>query len=103
VIMDNEIKPLGRIPDLNSAILNTPVDSWTEVIEKDKIWYLARVNKRQTPDLTIWEKEKKKLIEDATKDLGQEHLNKWYLEQRGKTNIVDNRHEFYPIRQMIKL
>jgi len=103
VIIDNEIKPLGRIPDLNSAILNTPVDSWTEVIEKDKIWYLARVNKRQTPDLTIWEKEKKKLIEDATKDLGQEHLNKWYLEQRGKTNIVDNRHEFYPIRQMIKL
>jgi len=103
VLIDNEIKPLGKVFALNSAILTTPVGNWTELIEKDKIWYLAKVNKRQTPDVAIWEKDKQKLIETANQELGQEHLNKWYLEQRAKTNIVDNRHEYYPIRQMLKL
>jgi hypothetical protein len=103
VLIDNELKPLGKVPALNSAILTTPVGNWTALIEKDKIWYLAKVNKRQIPDETIWEKDKQKLIEAANKELGQEHLNKWYLEQRAKTHIVDNRHEYYPIRQMLKL
>jgi len=103
VLSDNELKPLSKIPDLNKAILDTPVGGWTPLIEKDKQWYLAKVNKRSTPDLKVWEKDKKKLLEDAKTEMQQDHLNKWYLEQRNKTEIIDNRHEFYPIRQMIKL
>jgi hypothetical protein len=41
VLADNEIKPLGKIPGLNKAILDTKEGYWTEVIEKDKKWYLA--------------------------------------------------------------
>ena len=103
VLIDNELKPFGKIAALNKAILDTPAGNWTNVIEQDKKWYLAKVNKRQTPDLTLWEKDKKKLIEAAKKEIQQEHLNKWYLEQRKKVEIIDNRHEYYPIRQMIKL
>lgn len=103
VIADNEIKPLGKIPALNKAILDTPEGNWTEVIEKDKKWYLAKVNKRYVPDLSIWERDKSKLIEAAKKEMQQEHLNQWYMEQRKKTEIIDNRHEYYPIRQLLKL
>ena len=103
VLADNEIKPLGKIPGLNKAILDTKEGYWTEVIEKDKKWYLARVNKRYVPDLNVWEKDKGKLLEAAKKEMQQEHLNQWYLEQRKKTEIIDNRHEYYPIRQLLKL
>jgi hypothetical protein len=103
VLIDNEIKPLGKIPSLNKAILDTPEGNWTNTLEQDKKWYLALVTKRQFPDLNIWEKDKKKLLEAAKKEMQQEHLNQWYLEQRKKVEIIDNRHEYYPIRQMIKL
>jgi len=103
VLADNEIKPLGKIPGLNKAILDTKEGYWTEVIEKDKKWYLARVNKRYVPDLNVWEKDKGKLLEAAKKEMQQEHLNQWYVEQRKKTEIIDNRHEYYPIRQLLKL
>jgi len=103
VIADNEIKPLGKIPSLNTAILNTPEGSFTPLIENEKHWYLALVTKRQYPDLTLWEKDKKKIIADAEAKLQEDHLNQWYLEQRQKVQIIDNRKDFYELQMQLKL
>ena len=103
VMADNEIKPLGKIPALNTAILNTPVGSFTPLIENEKHWYLALVTKRQYPDLTLWEKNKKKIIADAEAKLQEDHLNQWYLEQRSKVQIIDNRKNFYELQMQLKL
>jgi hypothetical protein len=100
---DSEIKGIGKVFEVNKAILDTPEGEFTPLIEKDKKWYLAKVNKRYMPDLSVWEKDKASLIEKANRDFQQEHLNQWYLKERAKIEIIDKRHEFYPIRQLIKL
>ena len=103
ITIDSEIKALSKIPALNQAILSTTSGSFTPLIEKDKHWYLAKVIKRTLPDFSLWEKDKKTLIEEANTQLQQDHLNKWYLNERSKIELVDNRHEYYPIRQLIKM
>jgi len=103
VLVDNDIKSLGKIPALNQAILNTAVGSFTPLIENEKHWYLALVTKRQQPDLTIWEKDKKQIIAAAEAKLQEDHLNQWYFEQRQKTKITDNRKDFYELQVQLKL
>ncbi|MEN6445617.1 MAG: peptidylprolyl isomerase [Candidatus Cloacimonas sp.] len=103
VLANGEIKPLGKIPALNEAILNTPVGSFTPFIENDKHWYLALVTKREHPDLSVWEKDKAKIIAAAEEELQEDHLNKWYIEQRNKIQIIDNRKDFYELLIPIKL
>ena len=101
--IDSEIKPLGRIPALNKAILDNTVGNFTPVIEKDRHWYLAKTNTRSFPNPEEWTSVKTKVLQEADAKLKQEHLNKWYLERRGKTDITDNRHEYYNILTQIKL
>jgi hypothetical protein len=103
LIADSDITGIGKVFEINKAILSTPEGEFTPLIEKDKKWYLAKVNKRSQPDLTLWEKDKNNLIDKANKDMQQDHLNDWYLKERKKIEIIDNRHEYYPIRQLIKM
>ena len=55
------------------------------------------------PDLTLWEKDKKKIIADAEAKLQEDHLNQWYFEQRQKVQIIDNRKDFYELQMQLKL
>lgn len=103
ITIDSEIKPLGRIPQLNEHILATEPGLFAPLVEKDRHWYLATTTARHTPDPAVWEQEKERLMQEATEKVQQDHLNKWYLEQREKTEITDKRHEFYDILQLIKL
>ena len=103
LLADSEIKSIGKIPALNEAILNTPVGSFTPLIENEKKWYLAYISNRQFPDLTIWEKDKQKIIAAAEEKMQEDHLNQWYIEQRQKVNIIDNRKDFYELYLPLKL
>ncbi len=103
ITIDSEIKPLGKIPKLNEHILATEVGKFAPLVEKDRHWYLATPTARQHPDPAMWEQDKERLMREATEKVQQDHLNKWYLEQREKTDITDKRHDFYDILQMIKL
>lgn len=95
---ENSIIPaLGKIPALNSAILGTPVGSFTAPVEKDRRWLTAMVSRRIVPDMDVWEKDKTAIIAEATKKLKQEHLNKWYNQERNKLEIIDKRADFYPL------
>ena len=46
---------------------------------------------------------KKKIIADAEAKLQEDHLNQWYLEQRSKVQIIDNRKNFYELQMQLKL
>jgi len=103
ITIDSEIKPLGRIPALNKAILDNAVGSFTSVIEKDRHWFLAKTTNRSFPNPDEWASVKTKVLQEANDKIKQDHLNSWYLERRGKTAITDNRHEFYNILMQMKL
>ncbi len=77
--------------------------SFTPLIENEKRWYLAYVTNRQLPDLTIWEKDKQNIIAAAEKKMQEDHLNQWYIEQRQKVKIIDNRKDFYELYIPLKL
>lgn len=96
--IDTPITMLGLTPAFNEAILKTPEGSFTPLIEREDRWLLAAVHKRNHPDKQLWEKVKDEVIASATKRKQQEHLNSWYLQQRSKLEIIDKRHEFYPLR-----
>lgn len=103
IIADTEIKGLGKVFELNKAILEGREGEFCPLLEKDKQWYLARTDKLYAADLSVWEKDKTSLINSAKTAKQQDHLNKWYLQQREKTEILDKRHEYYPLRQLIKM
>ncbi|HOG26400.1 MAG TPA: peptidyl-prolyl cis-trans isomerase [Candidatus Cloacimonas sp.] len=103
LLADSDIRTIGKIPALNEAILNTPLGSFTPLIENEKRWYLAYVTNRQLPDLTIWEKDKQNIIAAAEKKMQEDHLNQWYIEQRQKVKIIDNRKDFYELYIPLKL
>ena len=42
-------------------------------------------------------------MKEAKEKAGQEHLNKWYLEERKKVNIIDNRRDFYDLTSTDKI
>jgi hypothetical protein len=97
ITYDSIIKTVGRIPTLNQAILNTAEGSFTPLIEKENRWLLAMVNKRFPPDMAVWDKDKANIIAAATTKKQQQHLNKWYLEEYNKLEIIDNRKDFYSL------
>lgn len=96
--IDSPIPMLGLTPAFNEAILNTPEGSFTPLIEREDKWLLAAVHKRNVPDLQLWNQTKDEVISSVTKRVQQEHLNRWYLQERSKLEIIDKRHEFYPLR-----
>ncbi|HPW24683.1 MAG TPA: hypothetical protein PLR70_02615, partial [Candidatus Syntrophosphaera thermopropionivorans] len=97
------ISSLGKIPDLDNALFETPVGSFTPLINDQSRWFLAKITKHQVPDPAQWEKNKATLIKEAKEKAGQEHLNQWYLEERRKVNIIDNRRDFYDLTSTDKV
>ena len=97
------ISSLGKIPALDNALFETPVDSFTPLIDDQSRWFLAKITNHQLPDPAIWEKNKVSLMKEAKEKAGQEHLNKWYLEERKKVNIIDNRRDFYDLTSTDKI
>lgn len=97
------ISSLGKIPALDDALFKTPVESFTPLINDQSRWFLAKIIKHQVPDPTEWEKNKAALMKAAKEKAGQDHLNQWYLEERRKVNIIDNRRDFYDLSSTDKI
>jgi parvulin-like peptidyl-prolyl isomerase len=97
------ISSLGKIPALDDALFKTPVESFTPLINDQSRWFLAKITKHQVPDPTEWEKNKAALMKAAKEKAGQDHLNQWYLEERRKVNIIDNRRDFYDLSSTDKI
>jgi peptidyl-prolyl cis-trans isomerase D len=97
------ITSIGKNEELDGALFSTPEGTFTPLISEQMRWFLAKIVKHEKPDPAVWERDKDVVIRKAREEAQQEHLNKWYLEQRNKVDITDNRMDFYDLsayRQM---
>ncbi|RLC50658.1 MAG: hypothetical protein DRZ79_04050 [Candidatus Cloacimonadota bacterium] len=92
---DKYISKIGKIENLNKAILEKEENEYTELITSDKGAFIAFIEKRVKPDMEKFEKEKEKLLEEAQKNAENARLNEWYRELKEKAEIEDNRSMFY--------
>lgn len=92
------ITSIGKNEELDEALFSTPEGSFTPLVSEHMRWFLAKVHKHERPDPAVWERDKNKLIQKAREEFQQDHLNKWYLEQRDMVEITDNRMDFYDLR-----
>lgn len=94
---DGYLPKLGNIKEVKQAILNAKSNEFTPVIKTDKSVYLVYVSKRQYADDQSWLKVKKQEIKNVKDKNQNDHLNKWYGEQKNKMKIEDNRKDFYQL------
>jgi parvulin-like peptidyl-prolyl isomerase len=102
------ITSIGIVDSLSKALFATEVGAFTPLIEKDKHWYLAQVTNHQRPSEAAWKQESQEMISTARTELRQKHLNDWYIAERQKLSIIDNRADYYDLSagrktQQIKL
>ncbi|HPV14673.1 MAG TPA: peptidylprolyl isomerase [Candidatus Cloacimonadota bacterium] len=100
--LDKPISMIGKIDELNQALFETAEGEFTGLVEHNNRWFLARINKRTRPDLTVWDKQKTQIIKEANDKYKQDHLNKWYLNERKQLNIIDNRADQYDLSSLRK-
>ena len=105
-IMDHKstdsISMIGKIDALNQALFDTPEGSFTPLIQDNNRWFLALVNKRNQPDMKLWEKQKNETIKSAREKYRTDHLNQWYINERKKLSIIDNRADYYDLSSLRK-
>jgi hypothetical protein len=100
--IDNPISMIGKIDELNQALFDTDAGQFTPLVEHNNRWFLARINKRTRPDLSVWDKQKTQIIKDANAKYKQDHLNKWYMDERKQLEIIDNRADQYDLTSLRK-
>ncbi len=100
--IDNPISMIGKIDELNQALFDTDEGQFTPLVEHNNRWFLARINKRTRPDLSVWDKQKTQIIKDANAKYKQDHLNKWYMDERKQLEIIDNRADQYDLTSLRK-
>jgi peptidyl-prolyl cis-trans isomerase D len=91
------IPEIGQVKPLTEALLSTEQGLYTPVVENEQNAFLALVTSRNKADLKKWDKEKNRLIADASDKLKSNHMNTWYYQQRQKMTIEDNRKEYFEL------
>lgn len=95
VTVDRSIPRIGRVEELNEAILDTEPGSFTDLITNDRGAYLAHVDEREYPDMDEFEENKDVLHAELKERERNQYLNEWYRDLLEEAEIVDNRHEFF--------
>lgn len=100
--IDSPISMIGKIDALNQALFATEEGQFTTLIQDKNRWFLARINKRTRPDTNIWNKQQKQILKEANDKYKQDHLNQWYIGERKKLSIIDNRADQYDLTSLRK-
>ncbi len=95
ITVDRAIPKVGRIEELNEAIMASEEGTYTNLISNDKGAYLAFVEKREYPDMEDFETRQGELFEQMKERKQNEHLNEWFRELMDNAKIVDNRELFF--------
>ena len=95
VTIDRSIPRIGRIEELNEAILAAEAGEFTSLIKGERGAYIAHVDERIYPDMEDFAQRKESLLEAMTEREQTQHLNEWYRDLLDETTIVDNRHLFF--------
>ncbi len=93
----DNVSSIGKHAEIEEALFNTPEGTFAPLISEAMRWFLVKVEKHQEPDNAVWEANKKKLISEATDKARQDHLNEWYIKERQKVSIIDNRRDYYDL------
>ncbi len=93
----DNLTSIGKHEQIEEALFNTPEGTFAPLISEAMRWFLVKVERHAEPDNADWEKNKKKLISDATDNARQDHLNEWYRQERQKVSIIDNRRDYYEL------
>jgi len=80
--------PIGEVEALNRAIISTPKDAYTPLIEDHGRFFLARVNEVHRRTNTDWEAAKEDIIKSALREAQARYLDEWYLQERAKLDIL---------------
>ncbi|MBW6515385.1 MAG: peptidylprolyl isomerase [Candidatus Cloacimonetes bacterium] len=95
VTIDRSIPRIGRIEELNEAILAAEVGEFTTLIKGERGAYIAYIDERIYPDMEDFAQRQDLLLMEMTEREQTQHLNEWYRNLLDETKIVDNRHLFY--------
>jgi parvulin-like peptidyl-prolyl isomerase len=95
VTADRSIPRIGRVEELNEAILASEEGEFTSLITGERGAYIAHVDKREHPDMDDFEERKDQLLAEMTERERNQHLNDWYQELMEEAKIEDNRHLFF--------
>lgn len=93
----DNISSIGNQEEIEEALFNTAEGTFAPLISEAMRWFLVKVERHVEPDNADWEKNKKKLISEATERARQDHLNDWYRQERQKVSIIDNRRDYYDL------
>jgi peptidyl-prolyl cis-trans isomerase D len=95
VTIDRSVPGIGKVEELNEAMLAAEDGEFTSVIEGERGAYIALVEERQHPDMEEFEENRDKLIEELKTREQSQHVNEWYRELMEEAEIVDNREMFF--------
>jgi peptidyl-prolyl cis-trans isomerase D len=95
ISIDKQLGKIGRVEDLNRAILNKEENEFTDLIVGENGAYIALVESRSYPDMEKFEENKATLMQEAQREAEDQHLNEWYRNLMDSAEIEDNRHQFF--------
>ncbi len=95
VTIDRSIPRIGKVDELNEAILAANSGEYTPLIKGERGAYLAFVEERSKPDMEYFAERKEFLMEEMSEREKNQHLNEWYRKLMEDAEIVDNRHLFF--------
>lgn len=86
--LDSNISGIGMIEGLNRAILSTPPQEFSPLVEHEGFFYLAKVNSRSIRTERVWQAQKNEILNRALQEEQTRHLDDWYLARRAQLEIV---------------
>jgi len=86
--LDSSFAPIGQVPALNRAILSTPQNEFTPLIEDEGMYFLALVQERETRTMQDWEEHRQEVLAEALAEAQSRHLDAWYLAEKAKLEII---------------
>ena len=95
ITIDRSIPRIGRVDELNEAIMATENGQFTTLIKAERGAYIAFVDNRIYPDKEDFASRKETLMAEMLERKQTEHLNEWYRNLLDNTEIIDNRHLFF--------
>ncbi len=99
ITISMSIPRIGNNKPLSEAIFKTEVNKYTSLITTEKGNWIAYVTTRTLPDMKEWEKKKSTLIKEARESAEQQHLSKWYMGIKNSVTVVDNRKNYFDLKQ----
>ncbi len=95
VTVDRSIPRIGRVEELNEAILEAESGEFTPLVKGERGAYIAHVDTREYPDMEDFEARKDTLYAEMLEREQNQHLNEWYRNLMEEAEIEDNRHLFF--------